>query len=95
MMTTRFLLLIVYVVAGPGGVKPGHAQPPQPRTLIPKLPAPHWPTDHLPIALHAANETGMYSAAAVRQLAKYDMVTIEKCVAPETSSVTMLATLLC
>jgi hypothetical protein len=40
------------------------------------------PTDKIPIALHAANETGMYSDAAIAQLAKYDMVTIEKSVRP-------------
>ena len=40
----------------------------------------YWPTEKIPIALHAANETGMYSEDAVTQLAKYDMVTIEKCV---------------
>ena len=55
-----------------------NAQPPQPPTLIPALPKPYWPTETLPIALHAANETGMYTDVAVAQLAKYAMVTIEK-----------------
>jgi hypothetical protein len=51
--------------------------PPMPN---PKVPTPYWPTEKIPIALHAANETGMYSKEAIAQLAKYDMVTIEKCV---------------
>ena len=52
------------------------AQQPQPPTLIPAIPTPYWSTEHMPVALHAANETGMYSKAAIQQLAKYDMETI-------------------
>ena len=61
-----------------GAAQMAAAQPPQPPTLTPQLPTPFLSTAHLPIALHAANETGMYSQAAVEQMAKYDMVTIEK-----------------
>jgi len=43
---------------------------PTPSMPTPRVPEPYWPTDKLPIALHAANETGMYSVAAIQQLAK-------------------------
>jgi hypothetical protein len=53
-----------------------------PPVLHPRKPAPNWSWDTLPIAFHGANKTGMFNSDAIEQLAKYNMVTIEKWYTP-------------
>lgn len=43
-------LLFIYPLAAAAAPPSGHSQP--------KVPTPFWGTEHLPVALHAANETG-------------------------------------
>lgn len=57
------------------------AQQPSP-VPDPNRPLPFWSWDTIPLAYHGANTTGLFSEAAVDQLAKYRMVTIEKWYTP-------------
>ena len=47
-------LLFIYPLAAAAAPPSGHSQP--------KVPTPFWGTEHLPVALHAANETGTQKA---------------------------------
>ena len=59
------------------------SQAPEP-TPHPARPSPNWNWDTLggTLAFHGANKTGMYTDAAVAQLSKYAMVTLEKWYTP-------------
>eukprot|EP00440_Ansanella_granifera_P071845 gb/GFBE01077965.1/.p1 GENE.gb/GFBE01077965.1/~~gb/GFBE01077965.1/.p1 ORF type:complete len:153 (+),score=27.57 gb/GFBE01077965.1/:1-459(+) len=48
----------------------------------PALPTPHFSWDTLPIAYHGANEQRLFTETEVEQLAKYQMVTLEKWYTP-------------
>jgi len=58
------------------------AQPPSPPFPAPARPAPTFSWATIPLAFHGANTSGLYDAAAVAQLSRYNMVTIEKWYTP-------------
>ena len=55
-----------------------HAQRLAP-AVVPAKPTPFYDWDVIPTAFHGANKSGVYGDEAVAQLAKHQMVTIEKC----------------
>ena len=65
------------VQGGAQAVPAGVAAPPGQPALLPG-----WNTATMPVAIHAANETGAFTAEALEQLAKYDMITFEKWYTP-------------
>jgi hypothetical protein len=47
--------------------------------VVPQLPAPDWSWDVLPTSMHGADRDRAYNASEIERLAKYNMVTLEKC----------------
>ena len=57
-------------------------QPPSPPFPSPARPAPTFSWATIPLAFHGANTSGLYDAAAIAQLSRYQMVTLEKWYTP-------------
>lgn len=47
--------------------------------VVPQHPAPDWSWDTLPTSMHGADKMRAYNESEIERLAKYSMVTLEKC----------------
>ena len=54
--------------------------------VVPQHPAPDWSWDTLPTSMHGADKKRAYNESEIERLAKYNMVTLEKCESRATPS---------
>ena len=79
---TLLLSSIVYDVHGKSSASAPHTRANLAPVVIPAQPSPFFSWDRIPTAFHGANKTGRYTDDAVADLAKYQMITIEKWYTP-------------